>query len=183
MPRDGDPLLTVGSANTVGTFTWTVGNKPGTCGVTFSATNSLTGTRTTTIRVVEQDPGVSPPPGNVASGGGGMSETTTLGARGDGNIVGRGGTAGVLALSGAFPNPTAGEVEFALDVPKASEVSWAVFDLQGRMLWSEERSVPAGRTALRWDGFTSTGERAATGVYLVRVRSAGTVFGRRIVRL
>jgi hypothetical protein len=87
-----------------------------------------------------------------------------------------------LALSGAFPNPSPGAVEFALDLPRDSEVRWAVYDLQGRTVWSEERTFSAGRGSLRWDGTIAGRGKAPTGVYLVRASVDGTRFTRRVVR-
>jgi len=88
-----------------------------------------------------------------------------------------------VTLSGASPNPSRGPVEFALDLPGEARVEWAVYDLQGRTVWSEALSVGPGRSQLRWTGMTSTGQPAATGVYLVRARAAGTQFTRRLIRL
>jgi parallel beta-helix repeat protein len=87
-----------------------------------------------------------------------------------------------LALSTGFPNPSRGPVEFALDLPREAQVEWTVYDLQGRAVWSEGRTVAAGRTQLRWDGTASTGDLAATGIYLVRARVDGTQFTRRVIR-
>ncbi len=92
------------------------------------------------------------------------------------------GSARVLALSTGFPNPSRGPVEFALDLPNETLVEWTVYDLQGRTVWSEDRTFAAGRAQLRWDGIGSTGEPAATGIYLVRARVDGTQLTRRIIR-
>jgi len=92
------------------------------------------------------------------------------------------GPAESLALSTGFPNPSRGPVEFALELPRESQVEWSVYDLQGRAVWSEGRTLAAGRTQLRWDGTTSTGEPTATGVYLVRARVNGAQFTRRVIR-
>ena len=92
------------------------------------------------------------------------------------------GQVGPRALSTGFPNPSRGPVEFALDLPRESRVEWSVYDLQGRAVWSEGRTVAAGRTQLRWDGTSSTGEPTTTGVYLVRARVDGSEFTRRVIR-
>lgn len=92
------------------------------------------------------------------------------------------GSAARLDLSAGFPNPTRGPVEFALDLPSASHVEWAVYDLQGRAVWSQGGTLGAGRNQLRWDGTARAGEPAATGIYLVRARVDGTHFTRRIIR-
>ena len=87
-----------------------------------------------------------------------------------------------LALSAGFPNPSRGPVDFALDLPQASRVEWAVYDVQGRVIWSESRALGAGRSQLRWDGTGARGEPAADGIYLVRARVDGTQLTRRVVR-
>lgn len=92
-----------------------------------------------------------------------------------------GGT-GELSLSGAFPNPSRDGVGFAIDLPRDSRVEWAVYDLQGRTVWSESRALPAGRNELRWGGTDDAGGPAATGVYLVRARVEGRQFVRRVIR-
>ena len=87
-----------------------------------------------------------------------------------------------LALSSGFPNPSRGAVEFALDLPQASRVAWAVFDLQGRRVWSENRELGAGRVLLHWQGATPSGAPAGTGVYLLRAWVDDVQLTRRVVR-
>ena len=58
----------------------------------------------------------------------------------------------------------------------------AITDMQGRRVQSESRAMPAGPHRLRWDGMTFGRQRAATGIYFVRTRVAGTEFVRRVVR-
>ena len=88
-----------------------------------------------------------------------------------------------LSLSAARPNPSPGPVSFRLELPAASNVQWAVYDAQGRVVFSEEREFAAGHMDLTWDGRTSDGSRASNGMYFVRLRAGGQVFLRRIVRL
>jgi parallel beta-helix repeat protein len=90
--------------------------------------------------------------------------------------------AGSLALSTGFPNPCRGPVEFAIDLPQESRVEWAVYDLQGRVIWSEGRNLAAGRSLLRWDGNGASGEPAAVGIYMVQARVDGAQLTRRVVR-
>ena len=92
------------------------------------------------------------------------------------------GAAGRAALSAGYPNPSRGPVEFSLDLPQESRVEWAVYDVQGRVIWSEGRTLAAGRSRLRWDGAGSSGEPAAVGIYLVRARVDGAQLTRRVVR-
>ena len=87
-----------------------------------------------------------------------------------------------LSFSNGHPNPSRDAIEFTLDLPQDARVRWEVFDLQGRVVWSEERELGAGHARLRWDGSSTGGGRAPSGVYLVRAAINGTVFNRRVVR-
>jgi parallel beta-helix repeat protein len=87
-----------------------------------------------------------------------------------------------LSFSNGHPNPTHDAIEFTLDLPQDARVRWEVFDLQGRVVWSEERELAAGRASLSWDGSGGGGGRVPSGVYLVRAAINGTVFNRRVVR-
>lgn len=89
---------------------------------------------------------------------------------------------GEVSMSAGYPNPTAGAVEFALDLPADSAVDWSVYDMQGRRLYSESGTMSAGRQTIRWDGLTMSRQRAGTGLYFVRAKIGGKDLVRRIVR-
>ncbi len=90
----------------------------------------------------------------------------------------------VLALSSAYPNPTASNVSFALALPAETDVSLAILDLQGRTIWSSgTRRYGAGRHSLVWPGRLIDGRKAAAGMYLAHVRVGKESFTRRFVRL
>jgi hypothetical protein len=100
--------------------------------------------------------------------------------------VGGGGVTGVapvplkLALSAGRPNPSRGPVAFDLDLPEAGTVRVAVYDLQGRAVWSAPaQTTAAGRIGLRWDGRTDGGGAAPNGVYVVRVGTGNHTLTRR----
>ena len=78
-----------------------------------------------------------------------------------------------LALSGATPNPSARGVAFTLELACAADVSWGVFDLQGREVWSGSGARPAGSSTLAWPLVSRAGGRVPSGVYLVRVNRGG----------
>ncbi len=80
------------------------------------------------------------------------------------------GGPGGLALSDAFPNPSRSSVAFAIEQSTAGDVSWAVFDIMGRELWSGRGALPSGRSELRWPLTDKSGARVASGLYLVRVK-------------
>jgi parallel beta-helix repeat protein len=171
-PKNSGATFTPSADKKSGVFTWRVGStvKRATYGVTFTAANSLSGSAKTNIKVVS--------PTGIASRHSltGAEEEVVTELEGD-------EVAGMIELSNGFPNPSQGAVEFALDLPRASRVEWAVYDVQGRSVWSESRAFAAGRASLRWDGRDATGQRAATGIYLVRARVEDATFTRRVVRL
>ncbi len=89
-----------------------------------------------------------------------------------------------LALSNAFPNPSAGRVRMGLSLPHESLVEFTVHDLQGRMVWrSRPQRVRAGRHDLEWSGRTSAGQRVGAGLYLARVTVDGRIMTRRLAIL
>lgn len=76
----------------------------------------------------------------------------------------------------AFPNPFNPTTRLAFVLPQAGPVEVAVHDLLGRRvrtLLQGERA--AGRHALNWDGHDDGGRESASGLYFVRVVSAGGV--------
>jgi hypothetical protein len=83
------------------------------------------------------------------------------------------------------PNPAAGPVSLAFELPVAQVVGARVFDLAGRSVRTLEagRLFPAGTHSLSWDGRDEGGAPAAAGVYLVRLGAGSDVQVRRVVRL
>jgi hypothetical protein len=155
LPANHGATFVVNATRTEGVFTWATGNASGNFHVSFVASNTLAGSSKTVIQLKKN--------GRAS------------------NLAEEGSPVAELALSGAFPNPARGAVEFALDLPRDADVRWAVFDLQGRRVWSEDVTFAAGRRSLRWDG-TIAGHQAPTGIYLMRTWVEGTAFTRRVVR-
>jgi parallel beta-helix repeat protein len=75
-----------------------------------------------------------------------------------------------LALASAFPNPSRRGVAFTVEQSTAGEVSWTVFDIQGREQWGAKSTLPGGRSQLAWPLTNRAGARVPSGVYLVRVQ-------------
>lgn len=157
MPAGNGATFVPNATNTGGTFTWPTGTFTGNFAVEFVARNALAGSARANMQIRSKGKHVA------------------QGAVEEGAVV-------ELALSSGFPNPSRGGVEFALDLPGDERVRWAVFDLQGRMVWSEDVMFAAGRRSLRWDGSIAGRGQAPTGVYLVRALVGGTAFTRRVVR-
>lgn len=93
------------------------------------------------------------------------------------------GTPVALRLAAA-PNPSAGAMSFALDLPAAGAAELDVFDLSGRRVTGLGRAqLAAGRHALAWDGRGADGRPVAPGVYLARLRSGERAVTTRFVRM
>ena len=90
------------------------------------------------------------------------------------------GSTGVDDVPGAFrlhactPNPFNPSTTIAYDLPEASPVHLAVFDLQGRRVrLLADGPRPAGANSARWDGRTDDGQAAAAGAYVCRLIAGG----------
>ncbi|MBD3334863.1 MAG: hypothetical protein GF355_05055, partial [Candidatus Eisenbacteria bacterium] len=91
-------------------------------------------------------------------------EETDLGSV---DLAGRGT---VAALSRPRPNPAPGGAALILQAPAGAPAHVAVYDAAGRhvrTLWDDP--VRESPVALMWDGRTSTGHRAAPGLYFVKM--------------
>lgn len=88
------------------------------------------------------------------------------------------------ALAAPRPNPSRGPTSVQLTLPHSAFVRADVLDINGRRVATlASQTLSAGTHALAWDGSMTGGERAAPGVYLVRVSWAGFQRTQRIVRL
>ena len=81
------------------------------------------------------------------------------------------------------PNPSAGAVRFAFDLPKTASVRLEVFDLSGRRVASlVEGEVGAGRHEVGWDAGLAQG-RLTAGLYYARFSTSGLARTMRLVLL
>ncbi len=89
-----------------------------------------------------------------------------------------------LALRPPRPNPSAGDVALALELPSAGDVTVEVLDLLGRRVRTLHRGpAAAGTLALRWDGADEHGAPAPAGLYFARASAAGAKAEARLVRV
>jgi hypothetical protein len=89
-----------------------------------------------------------------------------------------------LALSAPVPNPSRGPAKLTLELPRATRVEVAVYDVVGRRVRVLlEGPMEPGRHDLAWDGRDARGGRAARGVYFVSARAPSEVVTRRLVRV
>lgn len=91
------------------------------------------------------------------------------------NLVTGVGNSPEVALDASIrPNPFNPNCEIELSIPTAGNSTVEIFDSTGRKVRSLWRGVvPAGLHTLSWDGRDSFGRELASGMYLVRVESAG----------
>lgn len=74
-----------------------------------------------------------------------------------------------------YPNPTQGITEFAIvtQMPNPSSLArLSIVDLQGRVVYTNQTTVPNGRSTLVWDGMSDQGTSVSSGAYLWRIELA-----------
>jgi hypothetical protein len=89
-----------------------------------------------------------------------------------------GANAPVLTLS---PNPMRSHTTIRFELKAPVRASVAVFDVQGRRVQTlAEEELAAGVHTLHWDGSSSGGGRASSGVYVVRLISPEGAWSQRV---
>jgi hypothetical protein len=88
-----------------------------------------------------------------------------------------------LTLDRNSPNPFRAATRIRFGLPRASAVRAEIFDVLGQRIATlvEGARLGPGPHALVWDGRTSRGSLAPSGVYLLRVTADGESASRRIV--
>jgi len=86
-------------------------------------------------------------------------------------------------LRAPTPNPSAANASVAFYLPRPGKVLLGAYDVSGRLVQVlSSRTYPAGLHSAIWNGLTSTGQRAATGVYFFKLTVDGkSVGGRKMV--
>jgi len=81
---------------------------------------------------------------------------------------------GTFALHQNFPNPFNPSTEIRFDLPEASHVELAVYNLMGQKIrsLSSEMMTP-GYHAIVWDGTNDFGSQVATGMYFYSIQTNG----------
>ncbi len=91
-----------------------------------------------------------------------------------GSSIGEGQLALRTGLRGASPSPFSGRTDISFELERASYACVSIFDPSGRRLRTlVDANLPAGAWRLTWDGNDASGRSAASGVYFVRLESAG----------
>ncbi|HTM57306.1 MAG TPA: galactose oxidase-like domain-containing protein [Candidatus Udaeobacter sp.] len=89
-----------------------------------------------------------------------------------------------LAFGSPSPNPSRGTTRFSVGLPKSSDLSVDLLDLQGREVRALHRGpAPAGWLNLTWDGADESGRPAAPGLYFALARAGQEQARMRFVRV
>lgn len=89
-----------------------------------------------------------------------------------------------LALRGARPNPFRESTRIEFSVAHRGRVTVALHDVAGRRIRTlVDEPLEAGPHVRTWDGRTDAGDRAASGIYFIRLRAGGVEERGKIVRL
>ena len=90
-----------------------------------------------------------------------------------------------FGVRGARPNPFRDAVELQFTLGRRSRVSVTVYDILGREVQSVAKGVwmEPGPQSLRWDGLTTSGARASSGVYFMKLETEGGHWTRPVVRV
>jgi hypothetical protein len=82
----------------------------------------------------------------------------------------------------AFPNPFNPETTIEFSVPKPGPVRVGVFDIHGKHVATlVDQAMSSGVFRVRWNGKSSTGADAASGVYYAQIQSRGGSGSGRLV--
>ena len=87
-----------------------------------------------------------------------------------------------VTLAQNHPNPFNPRTSIEFGLPSASHVQLVVFDTLGRRVRTlVDAHRPAGNHSVLWDGRDQRGARVATGIYLYRLRGAGSEITKRMI--
>jgi hypothetical protein len=104
-----------------------------------------------------------------------LAETSRVGVvtwLGPAPLAAEGGLVPALTLSPVFPNPITGAARIRFSLATAGRVTLEVFDIQGRRAATVLDEVrEAGPHEASWDGRTDRGDRAARGLYFIRLQT------------
>ncbi len=93
-------------------------------------------------------------------------------------------TPSVTSLRSIYPNPFNPTARIAFDVSARSRVELAIYDVSGRSVAVLfDRDMEPGRYEAIWNGRTSTGRNAASGIYFCRLMAGGTLETKKMVLL
>jgi hypothetical protein len=92
-------------------------------------------------------------------------------------LTGEASVPSVFALGRSYPNPFNPSTRFTVDVPMASTVEIAVYNVIGQKVATLFSGVrEAGSTQMTWNGLADNGASAPSGIYFIRMTAAEAGF-------
>jgi hypothetical protein len=89
-------------------------------------------------------------------------------------VQGQGADVGGIGLRVTEAMPARSRVGLEIDLPAAMRARLAMFDVAGRRVRTLlDRDLPAGSTAVMWDGRNASGAAVGSGLYFARLSWAG----------
>lgn len=165
---------------------WTIAGEP----TDHSGFHVYRGERSTRVRLNQQllrgrreytFEDTAPPPGEVEYWLAEVNRAGDISWHGPVVLDPAGAFTPVLNLTQNTPNPFQGSTRIAYEIPVEGPVRISVFDVSGREIARLlDRTLPAGGGEVTWNGKTSSGKTAPSGVYFYRLQ---TEQGERIKRL
>lgn len=87
-----------------------------------------------------------------------------------------------FSLAQNFPNPFKGSTSIRYTIAADAEVDLSIYDMLGKRVQVLERSrMSAGEYTATWDGKSESGVKVAPGLYLISLRSNGSVRTRSMI--
>lgn len=83
----------------------------------------------------------------------------------------------------AYPNPFAEQTNIQFVLPRDGSVNLRIFDSQGRLVLTHERSYSAGRNTFVWDGLGNDRQKLGDGLYFFEIEAEDLIFRNRIMIL
>ena len=89
-----------------------------------------------------------------------------------------------FALNQNYPNPFNPATVIEFDLPRRSNVSITIFNLLGqKVVELVDEEYPAGSHQITWDGISSSGQRASTGIYFYRLVAEDFINTKKMILL
>jgi len=79
-----------------------------------------------------------------------------------------------------YPNPFNPSVTIPFGIPAKGLVKFEIFDLQGRLVYSESKIFESGKHEFQWLATSNTGSSLSSGLYFCKVTSKNQI---KLVRM
>lgn len=80
------------------------------------------------------------------------------------------------------PNPFTDKAIFKISTPKQTAYSLVISDLSGKQVSVQQGLIPAGSSALEWNGITTHGQQCPAGIYFYQLKTATQLIGGKLIR-